>query len=160
MIRKDTPEEKQAYDQLVKACLSSDYAQDEKQLSSFKANFLKSSQNLHKQVVIFRDNIANVPLSALVLLWGELMRNDKMFGKRYLGMMRDLIESGLLPLVSKMEKVESLRDFSLQDPTFVIDRIRCHKDWSLHKREDYVILYRAFSEWMSKETFGYIPEAK
>ncbi len=75
-------------------------------------------------------------------------------------MMCDLIETGLLPLISKTNKTETLQDLSMQDPTFIIDRIRCHKDWSLHKREDHVILYKAFSEWLSKESFGYVPEAK
>jgi integrase len=83
-----------------------------------------------------------------------------MFAKRYLGMLRDLVDAGLLILVSNKKKTETLQDLSLQDPSLVVDRIRCYKDWSLHKREDYVLLYQAFSEWMSKETFGYIPEAK
>ena len=159
MVRKDTPEEKQAYDQLLKACLSLDSAQDEKKLSSLRTNFAKLSQDLHRQVAIFQDNIANTPLSSLVLLWAEVIRNDQVFGKRYLAMMRELIEAGLLLLASK-NKTVTLRDLSLQDPSFVMDRIRCHKHWSLHKREDHILLYKTFSEWLSKESFGYIPEAK
>ena len=153
-------EERQAYDQLLKTCLSLDPRQDEEKLSILRTNFVKYSQDFQSQVALFQNNIAQLPLSALILLWGALMRGDKMFGERYLGMMRDLVETGFVPLISKTKKVETLQDLSLQDPTFIIDGIRCYKDWSLHKRENYVILYKAFSEWMSKETFGYIPEAK
>lgn len=163
MAHKDTPalkEERQAYDQLLKSCLSIDPHQDGKNLSVLRTDFTKFSQDLHRQVVLFQKNIAKSPISALILLWGELMRGDKMFGKRYLGMMRDLVATGLLPLVSKTKKTETLQDLSLQDPTFIIDRIRCYKDWSLHKREDHAILYKAFSEWLSKESFGYVPEAR
>lgn len=49
----------------------------------------------------------------------------------YLGMVRDLI---------------GVRAFTLKI--------------ALQKREDHVILHRAFSEWVSKESFGYIPEVK
>jgi len=159
MVRKDTPEERQAYDQLLKACLSLDSAQDEKKLSTLRTNFAKLSQDLHRQVAIFQDKIANTPLSSLILLWAEVIRNDQVFGKRYLAMMRELIEAGLLPLASK-NKTVTLRDLSLQDPSFIIDRIRCYKPWVLHKREDHVLLYKTFSEWLSKESFGYISEAK
>jgi integrase len=160
MVRKDTPEERQAYEHLLEACLSLDSAQDEKKLSSLKMDFLKSSQNLHKQVETFKGSLAKAPVCFLVLLWGEFLSNDKMFGKKYLGMLRDLVDAELLTLVTNKKKTETLQDLSLQDPSLVIDRIRCYKDWSIHKREDYVLLYKTFSEWMSKETFGYIPEAK
>ena len=162
MAHKDThahTEESQAYNQLVKACLSYDSSQDEKKLFSLKADFLKSSQSLHKQVSDFKESIAKVPLSFTVLLWGELISNDKMFGKRYLGMMRELIDAELLPLVNK-KKTITLHDLSMQNPSLIIDTIRCYHDWSIHKREDCIVLYKAFSEWLSKETFGYIPKAK
>jgi|SRR5579862_1243658 len=162
MVRNDAHvhlEERQAYAQLLQACLSIDPKQDEKQLLSLKTTFLKSSQSLHAQVFVFKESIANLPLSFMVLLWGELICSDKMFGKRYLAMMRDLINTELLPLTHKKKPI-SLQEFSFQDPSLVIDGIRCHKDWSISKREDYVLLYTSFSDWLSKESFGYIPEAK
>ncbi len=155
-----TTEERQAFEQLLKSCLSIDSTQNENKLSTLGQNLAKTSQDLRNQVAIFHANIAKAPLSALILLWGEMIRNDRMFGKKYLVMMRDLVETGLLPLISKTKKTETLQDLSLQDPTFIIDRIRCYKDWSIHKREDHAILYKAFSEWLSKESFGYIAEAR
>lgn len=160
MVRKETlPEGKQAYEQLLKSCLSIDSRQDEKKLFSLKTDFAKSSHKLQAQVASFKESIAGVPLSALVLLWGELIRDDKMFGNRYLAMMRELIETRLLPLTTEKKKTVTLQLFSLQDPSHVIEIIRCHCDWSVSKREESVLLYKTFSEWLSKETFGYIPEA-
>lgn len=162
MVRNDTHvhlEERQAYEQLLNACLSIDPKQDEKQLLSLKTTFLKSSQSLQAQVSAFKDSIVNLPLSFMVLLWGELLCNDRMFGKRYLAMMRDLVNTELLPLAHKKKPV-TLLELSLEDPSLIINRIRCHTDWSINKREDYVLLYKAFSDWLSKESFDYIPEAK
>jgi integrase len=48
----------------------------------------------------------------------------------------------------------------VQATSLVIERIRSYGNWSLAKREDYVLLYKTFSEWLSKETLGYVPEAK
>jgi integrase len=73
--------------------------------------------------------------------------------------MRELIETGLSPLISDKKKTVTLKDLSLQDPTLVIENIRCYGDWTVNKREDHVLLYKTFSEWLSKETFGYVLEA-
>ncbi len=162
MVHKGTLEHqdgKQAYDQLIMCCLSIDSQQDEKKLFSLKSQFLNSFQNLHTQVAAFKEHIAGAPLSALILLWGELLCEDKVFGNRYLQMMRELIEANLLLLTSDKKKTIPLYDFSLQDPSLVIDNIRCYGGWNVSKREDHILLYKTFSEWLSKETFGYVPEA-
>src|SRR5271155_328689 len=124
MARKDTPEERQPYHQLVKAFLSLDSTQHEKKLFSLKFLFLKSSQKLPKQVEAFKGSLAKAPVCFLVLLWGELLSNEKMFGKKYLGMLSDLVDAELLTLVTNKKKTETLQDLSLQDPSLVIDRIR------------------------------------
>jgi integrase len=152
--------EKQAYDNLLKVCLSSDAHQDEKKLAVLTSQFTKKSQDLHQQVAKFKDNLATIPLAVFILLWAESFRNDRVFGNRYLAMLSDLIEAGLLPLISTKKKTILLQDLALQDPSLMIETIRCYKDWSIPKREDYVQLYQAFSKWLSDETFGYVPEAK
>lgn len=159
MVHRDSSEKRQAYGQLLNACLSLDSSQDEPKLSIFRTNFEKLSQGLNQQVVIFQGTIASIPLSALILLWADAIHSDQLFGSRYLAMMKDLIETGLLPITSKDGAV-TLLDLSMQDPSLIIDKIRCHKDWSLRKREDHVLLYKAFSDWLSKGSFGYIPKAR
>lgn len=153
-------EGKQAYEQLLKSCLSIDSQTDEKKLFSLKSDFSKSSQNLHKQVEVFKNGIAGIPLSSMVLLWGDLICEDKIFGSRYVKMMCELVEKGILPLISGKKKTITLHDFSQQDSSLIIEKIRCYSNWDVNKREDCVLLYKAFSEWFSKETFGYIQEAK
>ena len=163
MVRKNTQdhsEERQTLDLLLKSCLSIDSDQNEKKLFSLRADFSKFSQDLHKQVAAFKDIIARAPLSSFVILWGELISKDKIFGKRYLCMMRELVEAKLLALTSEKKKTVFIRDVALQDPALVIERIRCHKDWPISKREDFVLLYKTFSEWLSQETFGYVSQAK
>src|SRR5690349_2069028 len=140
-------EEKETYHKLLQSCLAIDPRQDEKKLFFLKDEFLKSSQNLHKQIAAFHSTIAEIPYSFLVVLWGEqLLAYDKMFGKRYVGMLCDLVDAGLLIFVDQ-EKTFTLQDLSVQDPSLIIETIRCHKEWSIHKREDYVLLYQAFSAW-------------
>ncbi len=152
--------ERPAYEQLLEICLSVDPEQNEENLSALKIDFSRCSEDQHRQIALFRNEIAQVPFSALVLLWGGGMRNDRIFGERYLRMMHDLVGAGLVLLVSNQKKTVVLEDLSLQDPSFVIEEVRCFEDWSVTKREDYVLLYKNFAEWLSKETCGYIPEAK
>ena len=157
--RQERSEERVAYEQLLRSCLSIDLQQDEKKLSSLASDFAKSSHDLQSQVTAFKERIAGSPLSAMVLLWGERVSNDKIFGKSYLKIMRDLVETGLLPLTVKKKKTGTLQDLLSQDSSGIVDAIRCHQDWSINRREDAVLVYIAFSKWLSKETFGYVPEA-
>ncbi len=163
MVRKgiqEHSEEREAYEQLLKSCLSIDLQQDENKLSTLTSEFAKSSQDLQTQVTAFKESIAGSPLSAMVLLWGEGVSDDKIFGKNYLRIMRDLVETGLLPLTLNKKKTITLQDLSSQDPSRIIDEIRCHQDWSISMREEAVLVYCAFSKWLSKETCGYVLEAK
>jgi len=150
----------QAYDLLLKTCLSLNSGQDKNELESFGADFFYHSSQLHKKVEEFKSGISKVPFTAIILFWADLMRKDKVFGERYLSMMQKLIESGLLSCSSDKKKPLTLQDLSFQDPSQIIDDIRSYDEWPIDKREDYVLLYKTFSSWLAKETFGYIPEAK
>lgn len=163
MVHKDihaNSKEGQGYKQLLKTCLSLGPEHDLSHLDTLKKNLSYLSEDLHKQVESFKQKISKMPLSAFILLWAEQICRDKIYGSRHLTMMDDLMETRLLPIISNKNKAESLQDLSGQDPSLIIDKIRCYKEWSIIKREDYVLLYRDFSEWLSKETCGYIPEAR
>ncbi len=153
-------EERQDYKQLLKTCLSISLEQDLIKLDSLKRSVAHLSAEFHQQVDFFKQKISTMPFFAFILLWAERMCQDKIYGSRHLTMMNDLMETRLLSVVSNENKAESLQDLSQQDPSLIIDKIRCYKEWSIIKREDYVLLYRNFSEWLSKETCGYIPEAR
>ncbi len=162
-IRKGIEEhskEREAYEQLLRSCLSIDLQQDEKKIFVLTSDFVKTSQDLQQKVAAFKESIASSPLSAMVLLWGEAVSADKTFGKRHLDIMRDLVQSGLLPLTLNKKKTTTLQDLSSQDPSRIIEDIRCFQDWPIHKREEAVLLYQEFSKWLSKKTSGYNSEAK
>lgn len=162
-IRKGSEEqsqEREAYEQLLKSCISIDSKQDEKKLSALTSDFARSSQDLQKKVAAFKEAITGTPLSAMVLLWGERVSSDKILGKIYLKIMRELVEIGLLPLTLNKKKTTTLQDLSSQDSSHIINGIRCHQNWSISRREDAVLLYTAFAKWLSQETCRYVPEAK
>ena len=159
MARKsDQPEVKegQAYERLLKACRSIDPCQDEKTINSLNLEFSKSSEEFRKRLAAFNHSIADKPLAFFIILWGGLTRKDKVFGNRYLEMLSELLQARILPLVKNKTHPINLKDFSEQDSSLIIDNIRCYKEWSITKREDGVLVYKAFSEWLSQETFGYI----
>ncbi len=151
---------RQAYDQLLNTCLSLNLGGDKKGLESLTHGFSHISVQLHNKVDEFKSEISKMPVIALILFWAELIRQDKVFGDRYLNMMQKLVETGLLFCGADKKKTFTLKDLSLQEPSHIIDEIRSFQNWPLDKREDYVLLYKNFSSWLSKETFGYIPEAK
>lgn len=146
-------EEKQAYNQLLHTCLSS-LEKDVPTFDSLKQNVSHLTSEIQKQVDSFKQKISTLPLSIFIILWADLTRHDKIYANRYLTMMNDLIEERILNSSSILQNI------SEQDSYLIIDKIRCHKKWLIPKREDYVLLYRIFSEWLSKETCNYIPEAK
>lgn len=155
MVRKSYEiDERQAYKQLLKACLSLGSKHDLTHLNTLKKDLAQLSKNLHKQVESFKQKISKMPLSAFILLWAEQIGYDKIYESRHLAMMNDLMGASLFPIGA------SLQDLSEQDPSLIIDKIRCHQEWPIIKREDYVRLYRDFSEWLSKETFAYTSQAQ
>ena len=159
MARKsDQPEVKegQAYERLLKACRSFEPCQDEKTVNSLKLEFSKSSQDLKNKLSVFNDSIAELPLSFFIILWGDLTRKDKIFGNRYVEMLSELVQARILPLVKNKTHPITLKGFLEKDSSQIIDNIRCYREWSITNREDVVLVYKAFSEWLSQETFGYI----
>ncbi len=144
----------------MKACLSISPEQDFVEFDSLQCRISELSAILRNQINSFKEEISTKPISAFILLWAEQVCHDKIYGNRYLVMMNDLVERNLLPIVLNERKARVLSDFSEQNPSQIIDAIRCYKQWSISKREDYVLLYRTFSEWLSKETCGYVPVAK
>jgi hypothetical protein len=152
--------EGQSYELLLRACLSIYPRQDQKALESLSKEFFDAFSQLHKRVEQFKNEISKMPFMIMILFWADLVRKDKVFGERYLGMMQKLIEADLLPCNADKKKIVTLKDFSLQAPSQIIDQIRSFQEWPIDKREDYILLYKTFSLWLAKETFGYIPEAK
>src|SRR5579862_9596402 len=99
MVRNDAHvhlEERQAYKQLLKTCLSISLEQDLIKLDSLKKSVAHLSAEFHQQVDFFKQQISTMPFFAFILLWAERMSQDKIYGNRHLTMMNDLMETRLL----------------------------------------------------------------
>jgi hypothetical protein len=147
------------YFKLLEICLTESLRQSEKELNMLKTDFSEFSKDIHKRMEEFKKKVGKVPLIVVILSWADLMHHDKVFGMRYLKMMREIIEKDLLCITSSKNTPILLQDFATSSPSEVIDYIRCSQDWTISKREDYVLFYRSFSSWLSKETFGFVPAA-
>jgi hypothetical protein len=146
-------EEGQAYEQLLKVCLSFGSEHDSKKFDVLKSNVAHLSEDLYKQVEAFQQQIAKLPLSAFVIHWADTILEDASSGLFALEAMSSLVEASLLPLCS-------LEEFSRLDSSFIPEKIRCNIGWPLSHIEKVVHVYTIFVSWLSKETFSYISEAK
>lgn len=145
--------EDRAYKELLNTCLSLDLGQNEKKIGTLKLSVSQLSKSLHEQVESFKEKIAMVPLSIFIVLWADRALEDKSSSTQSLKVMSNLLEAKLLP-------VSSLKEFAQLDPSSVIEDIRCFSGWTLVEREKSISVYKAFSLWLSKETFSYVSKAK
>jgi integrase len=109
-------------------------------------------KDFHKQVDAFKEEIARESIAVFIATWADIARKDTAYGVEHLKMMCDLIERKLLPLVV-------LRDFARVDLSSLLENIRSFEEWTISKREEIILLFTSFVFWLSKETFGYVPEA-
>lgn len=151
-VLKSGSNESQAYEQLLEACLSLGPEQDLSKFDLLKSDVSHLSRNLHEQVDSFKQKISKIPLSAFVILWADSLVENQASEVQHLKKMYELIEAKLLPL-------GSLAAFARLDPSAIIEKIRCYSGWTISKREEFVPLYTAFAIWLSKETFGFVPES-
>ncbi|MCX6989769.1 MAG: hypothetical protein NTX49_01695 [Chlamydiae bacterium] len=155
MARKVTnsgSKERQAYEQLLEACLSLGPEQNLSKFDLLKSDVSHLSKSLHEQVDSFKQKISKIPLSTFVILWADSFIEHQSSEVQYLKKMYELIDAKLLPL-------GPLAAFARLDPSSIIEKIRCFSDWAIGKREEFVPVYTSFALWLSKETFGFIPEA-
>ena len=92
------------------------------------------------------------------MLWSECAIDDRVLGQRNLSMMNVLLSSKLLPF-RKDSKLILVKDLEGNDHGIIIDAIRCHSQWSIEKKEDFVRFYVEFAHWLSSATRGLIPSA-
>lgn len=148
-----------AYDNLFKICTIESSHQSEKELVSLKINFAELSKDLHGRMEDFKQKMLCLPLTVIILAWADFVRHDKVFGVRHLQMMQDLIHKKLFSSLAPKNSSVLLKDLMIRSCSEIIDGIRSCEEWIISKREEYVLLYRSFSSWLAKETFGLISEA-
>lgn len=139
---------------------------DAKVLNDYSADFEVKVNEMSKHVQRFRSLISNVPFASVILLWAKAVGKDKVFGKRHISMMHQLISNKLLEYKSPNGKALTLAELSFCShvcPEFfdeTLEKIRCFNKWSIHQREEFVSFLCNFISWLSKETYGDIQEIK
>lgn len=146
-----------AYDAIESLCLKYLPAEDRKLLESDQKRFHEAFQSLNEQIKGFQEDIGQITLASFITEWARSLRTDAVHGERYMRHMCELIESGILQLITDKKSPYTASTFGSGDHIKVIETIRCHVDWSIEKREDMVCFYSEFALWLAEMTFGFIP---
>ena len=128
---------------------------DAKRYLSLGEKITQTADKVSEQVASFQIALAEMPYIALIMLWAASIKDDRVFGERYILMMKELLEADVLP-----HRTKTVAQAAIIDSNSILDAIRCYKKWSLEKREDYASLYCQFSHWASETTFGYFTKAQ
>lgn len=128
-------------------------------LRSKGALFEASSKHIHSSLEGFHTNLSPIPLLSTVLIWAKRNVEDRVFGRRYVEAMRELISFKLLPVVNDRD-LRTLGSYSTISHDLIINHIRSCSIWYLQKREDCVSLYITFANWLYEATLGFIKQAQ
>lgn len=143
-----------AFSELLEYTISLKPKFDSKKWLSFETEITQSADALLKEIASFQGALSEMPFLALVMLWASSIKEDRVFGERYILMMKELLANNLLP-----HRVENrhltIGHVSKIKPDSIYDYIRCYKKWSIDKREDYCSLYCQFTAWATDVTFGF-----
>jgi len=163
MLNRESRAEKNAFENLLQACLKIDPSQNKASYLSDGTNFANLSQEVSDKIEEFKHQVSNIPVVALALLWANHFKSEENFNYQHIEMMYELLKKKLIffknPKTNQLPVLSDLKDFQMPGigHYFVISSIRCYGEWSIEKRESYVSFYTSFFEWISKITFGYIP---
>ena len=120
--------------------------------------FKNAAEQLTKDIAQFQRDIENIPIISLIILWGRAITiHDAYHAEKKIRHMIELLRSGFY--IYKNNGVYCLlKEYPAHN--LVINAIRCKMEWSIEKQEEIVKLYVEFSEWLSKNTYGYIFKAE
>lgn len=149
---------KNAYGHLLHTCLAVDSKRNEAFYLKPREDLAESSQEIKKKINAFKERLSKEPLIAFILLWANSINSADDFNSVHIAMMNDLIEKKVIFSKNSKENTPLTLSYLLERNKFLIESVRCHKEWSFEKRENYVSFYINFTSWLSKVTFGYIPE--
>ncbi len=149
----------EAFDDLLQFCMNVDPQFDKSQHLAFGFDYAKFSNDVFDEIELFRSKISKIPLLSVILLWSKDTSLDKVFGARHIMIMQELLEKELIVYRNSNGEFVKLAEFAGMGHQITLDKIRCHKEWSIDKREDYVMFYIEFANWLSETSFGFISKA-
>jgi hypothetical protein len=127
-------------------------------------DFALHHEEARQVVEKFLNMSSKTSILSVIIHWAQNIGRDRIIGKRYLSLMKDLISSKAfkklqVPFTNQFVNLWCLAlcPNHFQD---VINAIRMNENWTMEKREECVSLFCEFTCWLSKETFGYISELR
>jgi hypothetical protein len=115
--------------------------------------FLAERKRLQGEMKTFSDTIAVQPLLTGFLAW---VKEILVLPNVDLNLAKILLENGLIGINDKEGEVWTIAKAKEFDHQSVIDAIRCRSEWPTTLREDLVMAYVIFIQWLSSVTYGYI----
>ena len=119
-----------AYQAIESLCLKYLPAEDRKILELDQKRFHKAFQSLNEQIQGFQKDIGDITLASFITEWARAFKTDAIHGERYIRDMSELIESGILQLITDKKSPYTASTFGSRDHLKVIETIRCYVDWS------------------------------
>ncbi len=146
----------QSYKRLFELCNQIKGQKDRTPLEVYSKEFTSAADQVSQEIEKFKAKISSIPFIAAILVWASFVEKDKVFGYRYLDMMRELLIMDIIPYKNEENKPLTIEEFNALNYATIIDVIRCNIKWPEQKREDFVSFYVVFLNWLSDATFGYI----
>lgn len=149
-----------SYKRLYELCYQISGEKNKSLLETYSKDFTQAADHISQEINDSKKKIASIPFIVVILVWAEFVERDKIFGPRYVDMMCELISTGIIPYENSEGKLLIMQEFKSLDATAIIDVIRGYPKWLEHKRENYVIFFIEFINWLFKATFGYIQQVQ
>lgn len=124
----------------------------------FCEQFEKTSNELHQATEKGHNEFAQIPLISTIFNWSKIIIKDNPLGNRYFERMSEMIALKLVPTTQDND-LYLLEHYSRYGHEVIINQIRSYADWYQQKREDAIIVYLSFADWLSQATHGYIKQA-
>jgi len=142
------------YHEIELYCLDS----SKSEIHLLSEQFERASNETHYALEKFHETISQIPLISTILSWSKIIVKDNPLGNRYFDFMSEMIRLKLLPTLQEQD-LYLLKNYTAHGHEVIINQIRVYKEWYHQKREDAIIVYLSFANWLSKATLGYVSEA-
>src|SRR5271154_5500715 len=113
---------------------------DERDLNKLAKTFSSKALKVQKEIDLFNQAISSYPIMTMIYLWVQSIGRNKVLGEKYLSMMWELVDNGILPHIRSGSEPVTFAEFASLSP-FIVNNIRCFEDWPIEKQEIMVEFY-------------------
>jgi integrase len=116
--------------------------------------FIVEKNKLHDEFKKSIETISQQPFLVAFLAW----IHDMAAGSPDKNSAKILLENNLIGIKTEQGQTWTVAHARTFDHRYVIDVIRCRREWTFQLKENLVLAYIKFIQWLWKVTFGYIPK--